>query len=57
MLPKLRVGAAIFLLASFFGSARNTAAQQPDSTAIIRNIDAAVRARFDHVLRFTAIEH
>ena len=32
-------------------------AQEPDATTIIRDLDAANQARFDHVLRFTDVEH
>jgi hypothetical protein len=32
-------------------------AQQPDEAAIARGVDAAVQARFDHILAYTAIEH
>lgn len=32
-------------------------AQQTDQAAVIRQVDAAVAARFDHVLGFTDIEH
>ncbi len=32
-------------------------AQQMDSAAILRNIDAAVRARFDGIAEYTATEH
>lgn len=32
-------------------------AQQPDAAAVIRSIDAAVRARYENVLAFTDIEH
>lgn len=52
-----RSSTAILLFAFLFGSARSAAAQQPDDATIIRNIDASIRARFDHVLRFTDIEH
>jgi hypothetical protein len=52
-----RLSAAILLLAFLFGPARGMAAQQPESAAIIRNSDAAIRARFDHVQSYTVIEH
>jgi len=32
-------------------------AQEPDAAAVIRLIDAAVQARYEHVLGFTDIEH
>jgi hypothetical protein len=32
-------------------------AQEPDAVAIIRDLDAANQARFDHVLSFTDVEH
>ena len=35
----------------------STSAQQPDQTAVIHNIDAAVTARAENVLEFTDIEH
>ena len=57
MLPRSRGCAVILLLTSLFGSPHSAAAQQPDSATIVRNIDASIRARFDHVLRFTVIEH
>ena len=56
-MPWSRSSTIILLLALLFGSARSTAAQQPDSTAIIRNIDASIHARFEHVQRFTDTEH
>jgi hypothetical protein len=34
-----------------------TQAQQPDASAIIRDLDAANQARFDNVLSFTDVEH
>ena len=33
------------------------AGQQPDQTAVVRSVDAAVAARVDNVLSFTDIEH
>lgn len=38
-------------------SAINRAAQQPDQSAIIRQIDAAVAARVNSILGFTDVEH
>jgi hypothetical protein len=52
-----RASTAILLLAFFFGPARGIAAQQPDNATIIRNSDAAIRARFEHVQSFTVMEH
>jgi hypothetical protein len=40
---------------SFIAAA--TQAQQPDASAIIRDLDAANQARFDNVLSFTDVEH
>lgn len=37
--------------------AMNTTAQQPDQSAVIHNIDAAVAARVDNILGFTDVEH
>ena len=56
--PKLnamRAGAWISMLVSFGWV--STPAQQPDATAVIRSVDAAVAARAENVLGFTAIEH
>lgn len=54
MILSLRRCAAVFPLALL---CCGTAAQQPPSAAIIRNSDAVIRARFDHVQSFTDIEH
>ena len=47
--------ARISLLAAFAIAA--APAQEPDEEAVIRLIDAAVQARYEHVLGFTDIEH
>jgi hypothetical protein len=37
--------------------AMNTTVQQPDQSAVIRSIDAAVAARVDNILEFSDVEH
>lgn len=52
-----QISAAVSLSTVFFAVSHGAAAQQLDSAAIIRNSDAAIRARFDHVESFTVLEH
>jgi outer membrane lipoprotein-sorting protein len=49
------VVATVFSLL-WLGAAAVTA-QQPDSTSVIAQVDAAVKARVDHVERYTVTEH
>lgn len=51
-----RISAEILIFTSLLAVPRGAAAQ-PDSATIIRNSDAAIRARFDHVQSFTVTEH
>jgi hypothetical protein len=56
----IRVHRAAFLMALIIAvglQAATATAQQPDQSAVIRSIDAAVAARFDNVLGFTDVEH
>jgi outer membrane lipoprotein-sorting protein len=46
---------AVILLACF--GITSSAAQQPDSASVIRQVDAAVKARIDHVEGYTVTEH
>lgn len=53
-----RRAACVVALATAVGmQAGAVLAQQPDQAAVIRQIDAAVAARFDNVLGFTNVEH
>ena len=54
-LPVTRKIAACLFAASLFTFALR--AQQPDASAIIRDLDAANQSRFDNVLSFTDVEH
>lgn len=51
--PRLLI--ALLLIAA--AGCVSTRAQQPDSAAVVRMVDAAVQARVNHVQGFTAIEH
>ncbi len=57
MMPRSRCRAAILFVASLLACPHSRAAEPPDDATIIRNIDAAILARFDHVLSYTVIEH
>jgi outer membrane lipoprotein-sorting protein len=50
-----RAVAAVFSLALLGTSV--VAAQQPDSASVIRDVDAAVKARIDHIASYTVTEH
>ncbi len=46
------------LVASFLGFGANLApAEQPDEASVIRKVDAAVKARIDHLAGYTVTEH
>jgi outer membrane lipoprotein-sorting protein len=51
----LRASAAAFCLASL--GLAEAPAQQPDNAAVVRSIDAAVKARLDGIAGYTVIEH
>lgn len=54
----MRRGVACGLFgASLLHSSLTARAQQPDSATVVQRIDAAVQARYETVLEFTAIEH
>jgi hypothetical protein len=57
MMPRSRCRLAILSVASLLACPHSRAAKPPDDATIIRNIDAAVRARNNHVLSYTVIEH
>lgn len=48
---------AAFLYAGVGATATASAAQQPDSAAVIQRVDAAVKNRVDHVASYTVTEH
>jgi outer membrane lipoprotein-sorting protein len=51
--PKRTIVAILFAcMGAFF-----CAAQQPDSASVIRQVDAAVKARVDHIAGYTVTEH
>lgn len=54
--PGIRHSVVAVLLLIAYGACA-VAAQTPDQAAVIRQIDAAVRARVDNVLEFTDVEH
>jgi hypothetical protein len=49
--------ALLWLWGATIHAGQPDSATQADSTAVIRGVDAAVQARYDHVLAFTDIEH
>jgi len=51
----LRIRAASSILA--LASCASLSSQQPDPASVIQHVDANNRARYDHVLGFTDIEH
>jgi hypothetical protein len=58
MMSSRRVGAAGAVAAVWFMALSGAAtAQQPDSASIIQLVDAAVKARVDHVAAYTVTEH
>lgn len=54
--PEIARTAVAFFVLAMLGAAI-AAAQQPDASAVIRGVDAAVRARFEGIEQFTNIEH
>lgn len=56
MRRRVACGVLCFFLLDFAG-AQAEVAQQPDTATMIQRIDAAVQARYQTVLAFTAIEH
>jgi outer membrane lipoprotein-sorting protein len=53
---RLRIGLPAALFLSFFGIVM-APAQQPDAAAVIQKVDAAVKARIDHLAGYTVTEH
>ncbi len=53
---RLRIGLLAALFFSFFGTGMGPA-QQPDAAAVIQEVDAAVKARIDHLAGYTVTEH
>jgi hypothetical protein len=53
---RLRIGLLAALFLSFFGIMM-APAQQPDAASVIQKVDAAVKARIDHLAAYTVTEH